>query len=113
MAEPMRAITPETLRQWLESGRRMRLLDVRRGPIYAAAPDALPGAAWRDPFAVGNWAAELDPSLPVVLYCVHGHEISQNAAMALAAAGFEAYTLAGGIEGWREAGGPTVPRAAP
>lgn len=112
MAKPLREITPETLRRWLDTGRRPRLLDVRRAPIYAEAPDALPGAAWRDPFAVGEWAAELDPTVPVVLYCVHGHEISQDAATALAAAGFEAYTLAGGIEGWREAGGPTVPKAA-
>lgn len=107
------AITPETLRQWLESGRPLRLLDVRRAPIFADAPDALPGAAWRDPFAVDEWAGELDPASPVVVYCVHGHEISQNAASALAAIGFEAYTLAGGIEGWREAGGRVVPRATP
>jgi rhodanese-related sulfurtransferase len=44
---------------------------------------------------------------------VHGHEISRNAASALAASGIEAYTLTGGIEGWREAGGPTVPKATP
>lgn len=113
MVKPTRAITPETLRQWLESGRRLRLLDVRRAPIYVEAPDAMPGAEWRDPFAVGNWAGELDPALPVVIYCVHGHEISQNAAHALAATGIEACTLAGGIESWREAGGRVAPKAAP
>jgi superoxide dismutase, Fe-Mn family len=113
MSEDTRTIAAATLRQWLQAGRRVVLLDVRRAPIYAEAGDMLPDAVWRDPFAVGAWAAGLDRSTAVVAYCVHGHEISRNAVAALSAAGIEAYTLAGGIEGWRESGGPTVPKAAP
>lgn len=113
MLPTARMIAAETLRQRLESGRRLSLLDVRRTPIYAAAQDILPGAVWRDPFAVGAWARRLEPSTPVVAYCVHGHEISQNAVAALSAVGIEAHALAGGIEGWREAGGRIVPKAAP
>jgi hypothetical protein len=43
----------------------------------------------------------------VVAYCVHGHEVSQNAAAALAAAGLTAHWLDGGITAWRENGLPT------
>jgi rhodanese-related sulfurtransferase len=44
----------------------------------------------------------------VVVYCVRGHEVGQEAARALSQAGFEASYLEGGIEAWREAGLPTV-----
>jgi superoxide dismutase, Fe-Mn family len=113
MSDDAKTIAAETLRQWLAAGRRLALLDVRRAPIYAEANDMLPGAVWRDPFAVAAWRTDLDRTAPVVVYCVHGHEISRNAAAALTAAGIEAYTLAGGIEGWRKAGGATAPKAAP
>ena len=39
-------------------------------------------------------------SADVVVYCVHGHEVSQSAAKALGAAYLE-----GGIEAWRASGG--------
>jgi hypothetical protein len=42
----------------------------------------------------------------VVVYCVHGHEISKNTAAALATAGVSARYLEGGIEAWQLAGGP-------
>ena len=42
----------------------------------------------------------LPAAAQVVVYCVHGHEVSQSAAKALGARYLE-----GGIEAWREAGG--------
>ena len=47
------------------------------------------------------------------MYCVHGHEVSHNAATFLRAAGFDAHALDGGIEGWREHGRATADFAAP
>jgi hypothetical protein len=47
------------------------------------------------------------------VYCVHGHEVSQDAAASLNAAGFDARYLQGGIAGWRAHGGATVSCAAP
>src|SRR5205814_10684183 len=42
-----------------------------------------------------------------VVYCVHGHEVSQNAARALAQSGIPARYLEGGIEeGWKAKGAP-------
>jgi superoxide dismutase, Fe-Mn family len=68
-------------------------------------PDALDGAAsWRDPAEVAQWAHELAPGQRVVVYCVHGHEVSQNTARSLRAAGIEADFLQDGFEGWKAAG---------
>jgi Fe-Mn family superoxide dismutase len=44
----------------------------------------------------------------VVVYCVHGHEVSRSTAMQLRAAGLRARFLRGGIEGWQAAGLPLV-----
>lgn len=64
------------------------------------------GALRRDPAAVGDWLRALPKSRAVVVYCVHGHEVSQNAAKALGEAGFNAHFLEGGIEeGWIGNGG--------
>lgn len=64
------------------------------------------GALRRDPEAVAAWAAELPRAESVVVYCVHGHEVSQGIARALAERGIAAQYLEGGIEeGWKARGG--------
>lgn len=88
----------------------VQLLDVRRAPVFEAASDMLPGASWRDPSEVASWAGTLDRHRPVVVYCVHGHAVSQSTAQALCEHGFEARYLEGGFEAWREAGLPLQPR---
>lgn len=45
----------------------------------------------------------------VVVYCVHGHEVSQGVCATLRAIGVDAAYLEGGVEGWRLAGLPIVP----
>jgi thiosulfate sulfurtransferase len=84
------------------------LLDVRRRPAFEAEPRLLPSAVWRDPEQVATWAAELDRHQPVIVYCVHGHEVSQGVADHLREAGFDAAALEGGIEAWKAAGGPVA-----
>ncbi|APV51711.1 hypothetical protein BWI17_19685 [Betaproteobacteria bacterium GR16-43] len=81
------------------------VIDVRRDEAFRGAPDLIAGATWRDPFAVDEWAKYLPRHRTVVAYCVHGHEISRNAAGALRSAGIDARFLEGGIEAWREGGG--------
>ena len=90
------------------------LLDVRRAATYATASSRIGGAHWRDPAAVATWAGELTPGAPVVVYCVHGHEVSRGVALQLRAAGIEARFLRGGIEAWQAAGLPLegMPRVA-
>jgi Fe-Mn family superoxide dismutase len=82
------------------------LLDVRRKPAYDEDPATIAGAVWRDPAEVARWGAELTPDRPVVCYCVHGHEVSQSAAAALRDLGLDACYLSGGIDGWKDHGGP-------
>jgi Fe-Mn family superoxide dismutase len=84
------------------------LLDVRRAGVYAQASQLIDGARWYDPAQVAHWAAELPAGREVVVYCVHGHDVSRATALRLQAAGLEARFLAGGIDAWRAAGRPMV-----
>jgi hypothetical protein len=59
------------------------------------------GAVRRDPEAIQNWQ-ELPAGRAVVVYCVHGHEVSQGAASALRSAGIDARYLEYGIARWAE-----------
>lgn len=81
-----------------------QLVDVRKAQAYADAHDLLAGATWCDPARLPSWADELDRDKPVVVYCRHGMEVSQSAALSLRARGLDARYLVGGIEGCREAG---------
>lgn len=87
-----------------------QILDVRRDPAFAAAETSLPRALRRDPEAVEAWANDLEPHREVVTACVHGHQVSQGVAAALAQRGFRVRYLAGGIEGWASLGLPTAPK---
>ncbi|MFZ6816187.1 Fe-Mn family superoxide dismutase [Undibacterium sp. Rencai35W] len=83
-----------------------QIIDVRRAQFFAEGKDMLPGAQWRDPSQVGHWSKELNPSQPVLIYCVHGLDIGRSTALSLRARGFDACFLTGGIEAWRLAGLP-------
>ena len=87
------------------------VIDVRKRAAFETATAMLPTARWRDHAEVDRWMAELDRAEPVVLYCVHGHEVSQGAAAELRRRGFDARVLSGGIEAWRDAGAPLVGRS--
>jgi hypothetical protein len=71
------------------------------------------GAVRRPPESVPAWLANLPKNRDVVLYCVHGHEISRNATKALQSAGFKASYLAGGIAGWKGRNLPTRRKRGP
>ena len=107
------AITPIELKQRLAAFPPPTLVDVRRQPAFEQDPAIIPGALRRLPEAVHAWADAIEPWRPVVVYCVHGHEVGQGASAALRARGLDARYLAGGIEGWRAEGHPTKPYAAP
>ena len=64
------------------------------------------GALRRKPEEASAWAPTLPRAGSVVVYCVHGHEVSQNVAKELNAAGVATRFLEGGIAAWKEAGGP-------
>ena len=87
-----------------------RILDVRRPENLAEATEAIANSDWRDPSRLDQWCAELDPSQPVVVCCVHGLDVGRSTALALRARGFDARYLAGGVEAWRAAGLPVQPK---
>ena len=99
------AISSASLRQSFASDRPPLVIDVRNSDRFREAPDLIRGALRRDPLRVADWAKSVPRASTVVVYCVHGHEVSQNAARSLAAAGISTSYLEGGIEGWREQGG--------
>jgi rhodanese-related sulfurtransferase len=107
------AVTSDELQQRQGAFPPPTLVDVRRQPAFDADPAVIPRAIRRAPEAVAEWMRELEPWRPIVVYCAHGHEVSQNAAAFLRAAGLTAETLAGGIEGWRADGGATAAFAPP
>jgi rhodanese-related sulfurtransferase len=97
----------------LAGARAPLVIDVRKTPTFLAAPDMIAGALRRDPAHVASWVKELPSASSAVVYCVHGHEVSQGVAKALRDVGLSARYLADGIEeGWRAAGGALMQKPA-
>src|SRR5688572_31822415 len=94
------SITAASLRQSISSNAPPLVIDVRRRERFLEAKDLVRGALRRDPEKVLEWQKTLPRSASVVVYCVHGHEVSQNVAKTLGARYLE-----GGIEAWRSTGG--------
>ena len=93
-------VTAAALKQSLRSDHPPLVIDVRRSERFRESPYVIEGALHRDPAAVDSWKSTLPAAASVVVYCVHGHEVSQGVAKALGARYLE-----GGIEGWKEVGG--------
>jgi rhodanese-related sulfurtransferase len=94
------SVTAAALKQSLRSDRPPLLIDVRRNERFRESPCVIQGALHRDPAAVDSWKSTLPAAASVVVYCVHGHEVSQGVAKALGARYLE-----GGIEHWKAEGG--------
>ena len=107
MGVPKKSITADRLNRLIGTAECPVIIDVRREKAFHESERMITTAEWRDPERAAEWAADL-PDGAVVVYCVHGHEVSQGAAGALRSAGVEAVFLEGGIEGFIEAGGQTV-----
>jgi rhodanese-related sulfurtransferase len=101
------SISAAELRKSLLGSTPPLVIDVRRNERFFEATDLLRGALRRDPARIADWSKTLPRAAGVVVYCVHGHEVSQNAAKALGARYLE-----GGIEHWREEGGELAPKPA-
>ena len=96
------SISFSNLDQAIRSGLPPLLIDVRRRTAFETAAEMAAGALRRDPESVSAWAKTLPTASTVVVYCVHGHEVSQNVAKALQSHGIDACFLEGGLEeGWK------------
>ena len=103
------SVEPRSLHSLLGSPRSPVVLDVRRDKAFEEDPTIV-ASALRADGDLAAFAARHANGRPIAVYCVHGHEVSQEAARALSRAGHDASFLAGGIEAWRAAGLPTVRR---
>ncbi|HEU5296391.1 MAG TPA: rhodanese-like domain-containing protein [Burkholderiaceae bacterium] len=108
----MSRITVSELALWRRAGFSFKLLDVRRAQARATDGSDIESATWLDPALWLDWkdrvAAMAPPGAPVVVYCAHGHEISQGLTAALRAMNIDARHLDGGITAWQQAAQPTV-----
>nr|AUN37339.1 superoxide dismutase SodM-like protein ChrF [uncultured bacterium] len=105
------SIAPDALYRVLGGPHCPLIVDVRKAAAFDPDDAMLPGALRVTPDAIGAWMAPTHAK-PVVVYCVHGHEVSQGAAQKLAARGYRARYLEGGIALWREIGLPTMLKSA-
>ncbi len=101
-------IDAPALRELLDSGQPVQLIDVREPAEVEIG--SIPGAKTLPmSSATPDDLEKFDRDVPIVVYCHHGGR-SERMLAALRAAGFEGTHLAGGIDGWSRAVDPTVPR---
>jgi rhodanese-related sulfurtransferase len=95
------SISPSELLPRMGTASAPVILDVRRDAAFEAAAFMLVGAQRCAPQHTAAWAAEnaAKRDQTVVVYCVYGHQVSQEACKELRALGFQAMFLAGGIKG--------------
>lgn len=93
----VREISPAELQQMLSTGNPPTLIDVREP--QEAAVCAIEGSTLIPMNSLPYRLQEITAERPVVLYCHHGMR-SMHAAQFLARNGYEAISLAGGIDRW-------------
>ncbi|MFI0847419.1 chromate resistance protein ChrB domain-containing protein [Mesorhizobium sp. IMUNJ 23232] len=108
-----RHLSPLELIPLVGTSRSPLFIDVRRPAALAASPIRIAGAIWRDHMKAGESLPPSPDRQPIVVYCAHGHNVSEIAVARLVAAGIDAAVLEGGIDAWVAAKGPTVGREAP
>ncbi len=94
------AISPAELEDLLEQGADIKVLDVRRREHRVDVEHPIPGAEWKDPEQIAEWSEDLGNHAEVIVYCVHGHNVSQGARDFLRGRGLRSRIVAGGIEAW-------------
>jgi rhodanese-related sulfurtransferase len=101
------SITPFDLYGRLGTARAPMVVDVRRPADFSAGHQLIIGAFHEQPDDVESWKRGLPVGRPVVVYCAHGREVSQDVAGKLRTAGIDSAFVAGGMTAWSEAGLPT------
>lgn len=106
--DPHQDISPEELKERLDSGAELVLLDVREPMEWQVGH--LQGAVHVPMGSVAARIAELDPDAETVVYCHHGVRSAAVAGL-LRRAGFrDVRNLTGGIDRWSIAVDASVPR---
>jgi thiosulfate sulfurtransferase len=95
----------------MEEGALYQLIDVRRSQALQNSGLQISGAKWLNPALWLDWKDEVSKDKPVILYCAHGHEISQGLTAALRVMGLDASYVVGGFGAWQEEKLTVVPVA--
>jgi membrane protein DedA with SNARE-associated domain/rhodanese-related sulfurtransferase len=106
-------ITPEELKQKLDTGDQVFIVDLRGGGCHAPDGQGIPGAIRIDPHRLDHYeepleSAQIPRDREFILYCATPHEFtSARVALALHQRGYQRVRpLAGGLPAWRERGFP-------
>jgi Fe-Mn family superoxide dismutase len=108
--EDVPSVGAEEVKAMLDSGAPVQIIDARPKHYASRAQDMMAGAIWRDPDRMQEWAGNLSPSEPVVVFCVYGFHVGCGIAAALRKAGFDARYMAGGYSAWKAVGGQVALR---
>jgi Fe-Mn family superoxide dismutase len=107
-AAPPEQITVAGLRELMDRGQLVTILDVCLEDDLARRRDTIPGARFGRPEEVERWAADFTQDRPIVVACIYGFQVSGDAALALRSRGFNARQLAGGIAAWHAMAAPVA-----
>ena len=97
--------TSITVKELLAGLHGRALVDVRKPMARAASGLLIPDVQWHHPFDAATWYTGY-VGKSVVVFCVHGHEVSQAVAGYLRDEGVYALYMEGGFEAWQASGGP-------
>jgi rhodanese-related sulfurtransferase len=109
----MTTLTIAGLQALQASATPFELIDVRRAVARRQQGGDIPGGRWLDPETVLAWKDDLPLGARRIVYCAHGHEISQGIAAMLRAMGHEVQHLEGGYTAWQASGASTTAQARP
>ncbi|HTV68604.1 MAG TPA: rhodanese-like domain-containing protein [Rhizobiaceae bacterium] len=83
------------------------LVDVRKSAARLASNQTIRNALYRSHTDVIDWLHTVRGK-SVVVFCVHGHEVSQGVCSTLISHGIDAWYLEGGFDAWAGGGQPTI-----
>jgi rhodanese-related sulfurtransferase len=99
-------LDPERVQGWMGEEQSPQVIDVREP--YEREAGHIEGTRHVELTKLSEQAASFDRGRPVVFYCRVGSR-SLMAAQAFRVAGFDAYTMRGGLERWAKEGRPLTP----
>jgi rhodanese-related sulfurtransferase len=99
-------IDPERVASWLQADPTLQLIDVREP--YEREAGHIDGSRHIQLVALSSSADAVESQRPVVFYCRVGAR-SEMAAQAFRAAGYDAYSMSGGLLRWASEGRPLAP----
>ena len=99
-------VEPARVAEWIADGEQVQVIDVREPYEWQAGH--IDGTRHVELVQLSSQADTIDRERPVVFYCRVGSR-SAMATQAFRAAGYDAYSMAGGLVRWAHEGRPLAP----